>query len=159
MRYIPWLLLLAVAWFGGCQYQKNRELGAKSKELKERIEARETVIAALAKQKARVDTQYVEAKKVYIAAKQGWDSIKVTLGEKVKIDPVVLAGDKAINACGDALRACGATVAARDALLAQKDTVIAQQDSLLDVERKRGPDWKTKLGWLLAGAALRELAP
>ena len=29
-KALPWLLLIGVSWFGGCQYAKNRELDARA---------------------------------------------------------------------------------------------------------------------------------
>jgi hypothetical protein len=72
-------------------------------EMNQRIKSRELVIAELAKQKARVDTQYIRGKTVYLEAAKTWDSVKATLPDS---SPVVIAGDKALNACVSLIALC-----------------------------------------------------
>jgi hypothetical protein len=155
VRAIPWVVLIGLAYFAGCHYAKDRTAKAAIESQEKRIKAREVVISALAKQKAKVDTEYVAGKTVFVEAAKEWDEIKVTLGEKATI-----AGDKVVNSCKALVLSCDAKVAVRDTMLAQKDTIIWGKDSLLKAERKRGgSDWKTKLGYLLGGAAIGVLVP
>lgn len=137
---LPWALLVAAGVFlwqlDGCHREKQGELN-------QRIKSRETVIAALAKQKAKVDTQYLKAKPVYVAAVQGWDSLKLTLGEKVKIDPVVLAGDKVVGACSTLIALC-------EERYQMTNTIMLEQDSTIRDLKKRKPSW---LGCVAGGGA------
>lgn len=134
------MLLVAAAvlvWqLDGCHRERQGELT-------QRIKSREAVIAALAKQKAKVDTQYLKAKPVYIAAVQGWDSLKLTLGEKVKIDPTVLAGDKVVGACTTLIALC-------EERYQMANTIMLEQDSVIRDLKKRKPSW---LGCVVGGGA------
>jgi hypothetical protein len=146
---IPWLLLIGVAWFGGCEYQKNRQLGAD-------ISALERRNAALENDAGRVDTVY----DVDTVDLRGWRTrydtarheLSINLTDKVKIEAFALIADSTIKACSKALQTCETRVAYRDSIIGVKDSIIA-------LEKKRGTDWKTKLGWLLVGAAAGSLVP
>ena len=129
MKALPWALvaLVAVLALGQARCAGERE-GA----LQQRVKARETVIAALAKQKARVDTQYLAGKTVYAEAVGSWDSLKLTLGERVKIDPVVIAGDKAIAACGTLIALCEERSRTADSIIA------VQTFQIEDLRKHRG---------------------
>lgn len=160
-RALPWLLLVGVAWFGGCQYQKNRDLAAQQEALTERVKARETVIAALATQKAKVDTVFNKASVRSHTKATAYQRLRDSLSAIGHIPPrspiadIVRTADTAIAACTDALRVCGQAIAYRDSMIAQQDSMIWAKDSLLLIERKRRrPDWRSKLVWLLAGAAV-----
>ena len=146
-RAIPWLLLLAVAWFGGCQYAKNREMGREVHRL-------ERARAALVLRAQVVDTVYRTDTVRLSRLKVRYDTLLVDhrITDTVWVKQFVQVADSTIVACSGALETCGARVAIRDSM-------ITNLDSLLQIEKKRGSPWKTKLGWLLAGAALRSLAP
>jgi hypothetical protein len=127
VRLPGWLVAVGLAALLVWTWQRaERREGA----LDQQVKAREAVIAALAKQKAKVDTQYLKAKPVYIAAVQGWDSLKLTLGDKVKIDPVVLAGDKVVGACTTLLALCD-----------ERNRLTEQQ---LAEQRAQTETWKAK---------------
>jgi hypothetical protein len=128
---VPWALLVVAGVFlwqlDGCHREKQGELN-------QRIKARETVIATLAKQKAKVDTQYLQAKPIYLAAVVGWDSLKLTLGEKVKLDPVVLAGDKVVGACTTLIALC-------EERYQMANSIMLEQDSTIRDLKKRRSSW------------------
>ena len=146
-RALPWLLLLAVAWFGGCQYQKNRELGADVHRLEERL-------AGFHDQVAVVDTAYVTDTVTLTRWRTRLDTMSVDkrITDTVWVKQYVQVAESTVVACSGALETCEKRVALRDSM-------ITNLDSLLRIERKRGPDWKSKLGWLLAGAAAGALVP
>ena len=118
--------------------------------LRERIKARETVIAALAKQRARVDTSYA----VDTAALAAWRRKYADLRAKIattrppeisnplvvapadtsKISRLIVVADSTIAACSVALETCERRVAVRD-------SIIAATNDLLALERKRRPGW------------------
>jgi hypothetical protein len=50
--------------------------------------------------------------------------------------------------------ACDAVIATCEQRVADRDRQIVNLDSLLALERRKHPDWKTKIGWLLVGAAV-----
>jgi hypothetical protein len=128
---IPWVLMVlagVLLWqIDGCHREKQGELN-------QRIKSREVVIAALAKQKAKVDTQYLKAKPIFVAAVAGWDSLKLTLGEKVKINPVVLAGDQVVGACTTLIALC-------EERNQMATTIMLEQDSTIRDLKKRKPSW------------------
>lgn len=131
-----WFVWQGVLW-------DQRRIGA----LNERIHARETVIAALARQKAHVDTVWLKGKTVYADAVQGWDSIKVTLGDKAKIDPVVIAGDKLAQSCTTLVALCEQRNWISDSLIRTYRVQVA------DLQKRPGFLTRSvgKLGWLGAG--------
>lgn len=133
----------------GREMRERGQIEVEAKRLQQQRDAREKVIAVLAKQKAKVDalaaqtdTQYVAAKVDYAAIR---DSILKELGGSLDsaarnespIVRLIQACDATIRAADSALAACKAQVAIRDTLLAHKDTIQAATDSLLRLERKR----------------------
>jgi hypothetical protein len=117
---IPVFLFLVYLWTGAI----GREAV-----LKQQIKAREKTIAALAVQKARVDTQYTKAKTVYLPAKATWDDLKLTLRDPIAI---IALADSTIRKCEAVVTSCEAQVATRD-------TIIWQQDSLIHDLKKKKP--------------------
>lgn len=91
--------------------------------LKQQIKARETVIAALAKQQARVDTEYVRGKTVYLPTKARWDSVMADTN--VKKTPEILIADSAVKSCSRLVETCERRVAIRDSIMKEKDTLIS----------------------------------
>ena len=144
MKYVPWLLLLAVAWFGGCQYQKNREADAKIA----RLEDTRDSLAAVARGR---DTLYLRDTVRLTKVRTVTDSI-------LRVDTLIHR-DTVVRLVMSERAACDAAIATCEARVADRDRQIVNLDSLLRIERKRGPDWKSKLGWLLAGAAVGALVP
>lgn len=99
--------------------------------LKQQIRARDKTIAALAIQKAKVDTVHAQAVAVYLPAKTHWDSVKVVLKDPVAI---VAVADTTIKKCEAVVLSCAGQVAIRD-------TIIWQKDSLLADVKARQPGW------------------
>jgi hypothetical protein len=62
-----------------------------------------------------------------------------------------------LTAADSTIRACDTVFATCEQQKAVLRSQIANMDSLLGLERKRGTDWKTKLGYLLVGAAVGTL--
>ena len=146
IRALPWLLLLAVAWFGGCQYAKNREADA-------RVAALEKRNADLEDRADQVDTVKVYQTDTLRLVRRRTDSVYLTITDTlIHRDTVVRIVERERAACDAVLATCEVQVALRD-------SIIANRDSVIGIERKRRPDWKSKLGWLLVGAAARSLIP
>ena len=137
---------------------RERGHDAETQRLEAQRSAREQVIAVLAARVPEVDTQYVTAKAAVFDKAKRYQRLRDSLFANAESDtitpPVTLAADSAVAACTTAIRTCDNAIALRDVLIAQKDTILWVTDSLLTVEKKRRPDWKSKLGWLLAGAAV-----
>lgn len=143
MKALPWVIVAVLGLVGvlmyGCQERRAGELD-------QRVKARETVIASLAAQKAQVDTEYVRGKVVYQDAVTEWDSLKLTLGEKVKLNPLALAGDRVVAGCGTLVASCEA----RNRL---SDSIIAVQVFQIEDLEKVRPSWFRRTFGCAAGAA------
>lgn len=94
--------------------------------LRQRIQAREAVIASLARQKARVDTAYTRDTVTLTRWRTTYTGIRDTLRltDTVAVKRFVLTADSTIHACSVALETCEHRVAWRDSLLIQKDSLI-----------------------------------
>lgn len=141
---LPWVLLILVAWFGGCQYQQNRDSERELAALLERN-------ADLEDAAGRVDTVYQRDTLTLTRVRRVTDSVLLTdslfLLDTVYLRPRFMGLVEAERAaCTEALRTCEQRVALRD-------SIIANLDSVIRVQKKRGGNWKTKLGYLLGGAA------
>jgi hypothetical protein len=147
LRVAPWLALVGVAWFGGCQYAENRQADARIAALTERN-------AYLEDRVDIVDTVYDVDTVRFTRWRTKYDTLadSVRITDTVWVKEMIAVADSTVAACTDALRTCEVRVAYRD-------SIIAVADSILATERKRGTDWKTKLGWLLVGAAAGTLIP
>jgi len=137
-KVIPWLLLVAVAWFGGHQFAQNRALDAERDALNKRN-------AELEQEAGRVDTVYQT------------DTLRLTRTRTVT-DSLILTDTvfsrPAVTTIVERERlACDAVIATCEARVAYRDSIIANLDSAIRVQKQRGGNWKSKLGWLLAGGA------
>lgn len=150
VKYAPWVLAALFLFLLVRDAGTQGELKQQIKEAKERIESRMLVIAALAKQKARVDTVKAKSKAVYVPVKATWDSLTVVLGDKIRLDPVLLIADSTIKACDRVLHDCENQVATRDTLLAQQGTVIWAQDSVIHMLERRK---NSRLACVVGGGA------
>lgn len=100
--------------------------------LNQRIKARETVIASLAKQKARVDTVAGKARVVYEKQRSRYDLAPAVVIHDTVWIPKATA-DSTVHACSAALETCEHRVAIRDSLILQKDSLI------LDLRKRHSP--------------------
>lgn len=126
---ILFAVVLVMAWLYG---RSQRSQG----ELTQRLKARETVIAALAKRQARVDTVAGKAAVVYLDAKVNYKAIRDSLLKEMagtfnndttnsnNLPPIIRACDAALTAADSALSACAVRVAVRDTIIWQKDSLI-----------------------------------
>ena len=143
IRVAPWLALVLVSWFGGCQYQKNRDAAA-------RIAGLEQERERLAIGAYHTDTVYVTDTLRLGKWKTRYDTaryeLKLHLDDKVKIQEYLVITDSVIYACEKTVETCAMRVAYRD-------SIIATLDSMVSLQKSKSGNWKSKLGWLLAGAA------
>jgi len=123
------------------------------------VAARESVIAALAQQKARVDTVRVKSAASAFNSADRYqklrDSLRAMTDTMPTIKPVLIAADSAVGVCSRALRDCGNAIRLRDVMLAHKDTLLWAKDSIIRVKDKQRPSWLTrtltKAGWFAGG--------
>jgi hypothetical protein len=139
LKIAPWLALIAVAWFGGAQYARNRALAGEL----DRLAGVRDSLEAVARGR---DTLYVVQRDTLRIVRTRTDSI-VLVDTLIHRDTVVRLIERERDACDAVIATCEARVADRD-------RQIANLDSLLKIQKKKsGGDWKTKLGLLLGGAA------
>ena len=81
-----------------------------------------------------------------------------TQTDSILTTQVVWVRDEVVEIIDQERAACDAVILTCEERVADRDKQILNLDSLLTEERK-GTDWKTKLGWLLAGAAAGSLIP
>jgi hypothetical protein len=139
LKVAPWLLLIGVAWFGGCQYAQGRALAGEV----HRLENVRDSLAAVARGR---DTLYLTQVDTLRLVRTRTDSIVLT--------DTLIRRDTVLRILARERDACDAVIATCEARVADRDRQIANLDSLLKIEgKKHGGDWKTKLGLLLGGAA------
>jgi hypothetical protein len=144
-RFAPWLALIGVAWAGGCQYAENRALAGQVG----RLEDVRDSLAAVARGR---DT-------VYRADTVRLTRTRTVTDSVLRVDTLVHR-DTVVRLVERERAACDAVIATCEARVADRDRQIVNLDSLLRLEKRRGGSpWKTKLGWLLAGAAAGVLIP
>jgi hypothetical protein len=143
VKIAPWLLLIGVAWFGGCQYAQGRALAGELGRLGR-------VRDSLANVARGRDTLYLTQVDTLRLVRTKTDSIVATI---ITTDTVIHR-DTVVQLIARERDACDAVIATCEARVADRDRQIANLDSLLKTQQKRhGGDWKTKLGLLLGGAA------
>jgi hypothetical protein len=143
LKIAPWLALIAVAWFGGAQYARNRALAGEV----HRLEGVRDSLANVARGR---DTLYLAQVDTLRLVRTKTDSIVATI---ITTDTVIHR-DTVVQLIARERDACDAVIATCEARVADRDRQIANLDSLLKTQQKRhGGDWKTKLGLLLGGAA------
>jgi hypothetical protein len=141
LKIAPWLALVLVAWFGGCQYAQGRALAGEV----HRLEYVRDSLAAVARGR---DTLYLTQVDTLRFTRVRTDSILLT-----KTDTLIHR-DTVVRILARERDACDAVIATCEQRVADRDRQIANLDSLLKIEgKKHGGDWKTKLGLLLGGAA------
>jgi hypothetical protein len=151
VRAIPWVVLIGLAYFAGCHYAQDRTLKAGIEVLADRVDS-------LKGEAGKVDTVYRTDTLNLTRVRRVTDSVLLTdslfLRDTVYLRPRVMGlVESERAACTDALRTCEQRVA-------QRDTIIAGLDSIVKLQKKRqGSDWKTKMGYLLGGAAIGVLIP
>jgi hypothetical protein len=139
LKIAPWLLLIGVAWFGGCQYAQGRALAGELHRL-------EQVRDSLANVARGRDTLYLTQVDTLRLVRTRTDSIVLT--------DTLIRRDTVLRILARERDACDAVIATCEQRVADRDRQIANLDSLLKIQKKRyGGDWKTKLGLLLGGAA------
>jgi hypothetical protein len=139
LKIAPWLALIGVAWFGGCQYAQSVQLTG---ELRRLGRVRDS-LAAVARGR---DTLYLTQVDTLRLVRTRTDSIVLT--------DTLIRRDTVLRILARERDACDAVIATCEARVADRDRQIANLDSLLKIEgKKHGGDWKTKLGLLLGGAA------
>jgi hypothetical protein len=139
LKIAPWLLLIGVAWFGGCQYAQGRALAGELHRL-------ERVRDSLANVARGRDTLYLTQVDTLRLVRTRTDSIVFT--------DTLIRRDTVLRILARERDACDAVIATCEQRVADRDRQIANLDSLLKIQKKRyGGDWKTKLGLLLGGAA------
>jgi hypothetical protein len=125
-KLIAWLAISGLAWFGGCQYARNREADA-------RIAHLEAVRDSLAAVALHRDSVYVVDTVTLTRVRRHVDTtylaVTDTLIHRDTVVQVVLA-ERA---------ACDAVIATCEERVADRDRQIVNLDSLLTLERKRGP--------------------
>jgi hypothetical protein len=141
LKVAPWLLLIGVAWFGGCQYAQGRALAGEV----HRLENVRDSLAAVARGR---DTLYLTQVDTLRFTRVRTDSILLT-----KTDTLIHR-DTVVQLIARERDACDAVIQTCEARVADRDRQIANLDSLLGIQKKKhAGDWKTKLGLLLGGAA------
>jgi hypothetical protein len=139
LKIAPWLLLIGVAWFGGCQYAQGRALAGELRRLGR-------VRDSLANVARGRDTLYLTQVDTLRLVRTRTDSIVLT--------DTLIRRDTVLRILARERDACDAVMATCEARVADRDRQIANLDSLLGIQKKRNRgDWKTKLGLLLGGAA------
>jgi hypothetical protein len=144
LRFAPWLALLGLSWFGGCQMAKNEQQDAEIKRLYKQADR-------LMDQANQRDTVYRTDTVRLTRTRLVTDSV-LLVDTLIHRDTVRVLVERERLACDAALETCEARVAYRD-------SIIANLDSVTKAQQRRGGNWKTKLGWLLAGAAAGVLIP
>jgi hypothetical protein len=144
LKIAPWLLLIGVAYFAGCQMAENRML-------EDGIRRLADVRDSLANVARGRDTLYLTQVDTFTKWRTRYDTLLKALPETLIVPGPVKA---ILNAADSTIRACDAVIATCEARVADRDRQIANLDSLLGIQKKRhAGDWKTKLGLLLGGAA------
>ena len=141
--------MILLGYFAGCQQAKNREISRQVIALEQRN-------AYLEDKVGQVDTVYRTDTLRLTNKLMKYDTarheLKLDLTDKVKIEAFIVAVDSTVAACKSVIATC-------ETRIAYRDSIIATLDTLIKVERKRTTDWKTKLGYLLAGTAAGILIP
>jgi hypothetical protein len=139
LRIAPWLLLIGVAYFAGCQMAENRMLEDGIRRLADARDSLEGVARGR-------DTLYVVQRDTLRLVRTRTDSIVLT--------DTLIHRDTVVKIVASERQACDNVIATCEARVADRDRQIANLDSLLKTQQKRhAGDWKTKLGLLLGGAA------
>jgi hypothetical protein len=139
LKVAPWLALIAVAWFGGSTYAKNRALAGELDRLGKVRDSLENVARGR-------DTLYLTQVDTLRLVRTRTDSILLV--------DTLIHRDTVVRIIARERDACDAVIATCEARVADRDRQIANLDSLLKIQKKKsGGDWKTKLGLILGGAA------
>jgi hypothetical protein len=145
VRAIPWLVLIGLAYAAGCHYNQDRTLRAGIEVLADRVDS-------LKGEAGRVDTVYRTDTVQLTRVRTRTDSLLLT--------DTVYTRDTVQVIVERERQACDAVIATCEQRVAQRDSIITGLDSIVALQKKRtGSDWKTKLGYLLGGAAIGVLIP
>jgi hypothetical protein len=133
VRLPGWLVAVGLAALLLWTWQRaERRVGA----LDQQVRARETVIAALAVQKARVDTVRMKSRAAAFDSAAAYQKLRDSLlamlpapvdsvpTEGTVVPTLIRAADAAIASCHRALSDCGNAISVRDSTIAQLDTLV-----------------------------------